>query len=296
VQIVINDEPISYTLEDERTVGQVVAEIEKWLAGQRLAVSAVRSDEDELPLYAPERWSSVSVEAVGTLYVTASTFREMKLATLQTMLQYLTLMQSGIETRRDIQLKELLDEYPYIRDSLNELVGLGNGSEASSGLDTLIENSGLLEGSIRDDETRTALTRHIDDLKMIIVDRSREATEPRREAASTAVLLQQSIPEISEVSVLLQTGKDQQAMASVVRFTELLGKVVRIVPYLAESDPDLIAGDGANRSVPQIAAELNEFLHDLISAFDAKDSVLIGDLLEYEIAPRVQEIAQIFAA
>ncbi|HUX51782.1 MAG TPA: hypothetical protein VMW73_13375 [Spirochaetia bacterium] len=296
MQIVINDEPISYTLENERTLGQVVAEIEKWLAGQRLAVSAVRSDENELPLYAPERWTSVSVDGVGTLHVTASTFREMKLATLETMRQYLTLMQSGIETRRDIQLKELLDEYPYIRDSLNELVGVGNGSQASSALDALIETSGLLDGAIKDDETRTALARHIDDLKLIIVDRSREATQPRREAASTAVLLQQSIPEISEVSVLLQTGKDQQAMASVVRFTELLGKVVRIVPYLAESNPDLIAGDGSDRSLPEIASELNGFLHELISAFDAKDSVLIGDLLEYEIAPRVQEIAQLFAA
>jgi hypothetical protein len=38
-------------------------------------------------------------------------------------------------------------------------------------------------------------------------------------------------------------------------------------------------------------SELNPVLRDLVAAFDARDSVLIGDLLEYEIAPRMERIA-----
>ena len=38
--------------------------------------------------------------------------------------------------------------------------------------------------------------------------------------------------------------------------------------------------------------ELNGFLKELIDAFQINDSVLIGDLLEYEIAPRLEGLIQ----
>ena len=36
--------------------------------------------------------------------------------------------------------------------------------------------------------------------------------------------------------------------------------------------------------------ELNKILKELLEAFAAKDSVLIGDLMEYEIAPRLEQL------
>ena len=38
--------------------------------------------------------------------------------------------------------------------------------------------------------------------------------------------------------------------------------------------------------------ELNSVLKELIDAFHINDSVLIGDLLEYEIAPRLEGLIQ----
>jgi hypothetical protein len=36
--------------------------------------------------------------------------------------------------------------------------------------------------------------------------------------------------------------------------------------------------------------ELNGILQELVEAFQSQDTVLIGDLLEYETVPRIQEI------
>ncbi len=43
-----------------------------------------------------------------------------------------------------------------------------------------------------------------------------------------------------------------------------------------------------NKSSKEFYEELNSNLKELIEAFKTNDSVLIGDLLEYEIAPRIE--------
>ena len=53
-----------------------------------------------------------------------------------------------------------------------------------------------------------------------------------------------------------------------------------LVPFLS---PDPERG--------KLLAEFNPVLKELVAAFGTKDSVLIGDLLEYEIAPRMQRLA-----
>jgi len=295
LKILVNDEPIQFTLEGEKNLGEVVSQIERWLFENRLTLSGLKVDGDELPLYAPDRWKAHPLEAVEKVQVTASTYREMKLSTLQTMLQYIMLLHNGIEARRDADLGELLAEYTYIRESLVTLLGSVPDGQHALPLDDMLERSGLIEGTLRDETQRGPLLAHLKDLQLLVIDRMKEVTQPEQEAASTARLLDGSIPEISDVSVLLQTGKDRDAMAAVVRFTELLSKLIRIVPYLSEIDSELVGRSVEGRSLGEITSELNGFLQELVDAFSAHDSVLIGDLLEYEIAPRIKSVVTLFS-
>jgi hypothetical protein len=41
----------------------------------------------------------------------------------------------------------------------------------------------------------------------------------------------------------------------------------------------------------RLLAELTPVLREVVAAFGARDSVLIGDLLEYEVAPRLARLA-----
>jgi hypothetical protein len=294
VQIVVNDEPISFTLENEQTMGQIVDQLEDWLTTQRLAISSVTVDKEELPLYARERWNAHPITNVDRVQVTASTLREMKLSMLRTMLEYLMLLGKGIETHRDAELGELLGEYPYIRASINNLIGVSAQAHTSSALDSLLHESGLNEGAIADENVRDTLVRHIRDIQIVVLDRMKEVTQPEQEAAAATVLLKDAVPQINDVSVMLQTGRDAEAMSVIVRFTELLGKIVRIIPYLSETNSELLVDRIEGADLSETANELNGFLNELVAAFGAQDSVLIGDLLEYEIAPKVQRLVQFF--
>jgi hypothetical protein len=67
-------------------------------------------------------------------------------------------------------------------------------------------------------------------------------------------------------------------MNIVARFVELVSKVTRLL------------SSEQQESCARQVEELNGILQELVEAFQSQDTVLIGDLLEYETVPRIQEI------
>ena len=92
-------------------------------------------------------------------------------------------------------------------------------------------------------------------------------------------LLRGCMAELKDVSVLLQTGRDKPAMEIVIRFADVVQSLpMDLLPFLPDTER------------ARILVELTPILRDLVAAFGSRDSVLIGDLLEYEVAPRVERI------
>ena len=78
-------------------------------------------------------------------------------------------------------------------------------------------------------------------------------------------------------------------MDSMVRFSELSQSLVRVVASVFTSNSD-VKVDVGGMPLQDFYGELNSILEELLEAFEAKDSVLIGDLMEYEIAPRLEQL------
>jgi len=116
-------------------------------------------------------------------------------------------------------------------------------------------------------------------------ERLSEAEDPLHAMTSTARLFTALRDELALVSVKLQTGKEAEAMHTVVLVVELINKTVRILPdYIGCIDSELsIEG----KSVQDFYDDFNSVLRELMDAFEHKDSILIGDLAEYEILPRM---------
>jgi hypothetical protein len=77
-------------------------------------------------------------------------------------------------------------------------------------------------------------------------------------------------------------------MNAIVRFSDLFEGVGRVLPALgAANRPFPSLGD---RSLGEFYTEMNGHLSELLEAFAAQDSVLIGDLMEYEVAPRLEQL------
>ncbi|MFW5729734.1 MAG: hypothetical protein ACOCYG_08710, partial [Spirochaetota bacterium] len=128
----------------------------------------------------------------------------------------------------------------------------------------------------------------------VLNTRIRELATPFREARKTEQALRTLMPELEEVSILLQTGEEQKAMSLIVQFSELVERLLRVL-VAVDSRYGGTAGAPRQASAPlrQLTDSLQSTLEELVAAFNDMDTVLIGDLLEYDMLPRVEKLLEL---
>lgn len=99
--------------------------------------------------------------------------------------------------------------------------------------------------------------------------------------------LSASVPLLEEIPVHLLTGKDQTVMETIHAFSVQVERLYRALPLLPLTgipDERLMVGEVPLASYP---GELAPLLGELLSALERKDTVTVGDIAEYELAPRI---------
>ncbi len=107
-------------------------------------------------------------------------------------------------------------------------------------------------------------------------------------------LYEDLIPVLPEVSVLLQKACDKDAMEIIQKLTTLIDGSISI--FLASKNLDANIFDNLEingTSFDSFFDSLTEHLHELVSAIENKDSVMIGDLVEYEFLPNIEEMKEL---
>lgn len=94
--------------------------------------------------------------------------------------------------------------------------------------------------------------------------------------------------ELENIPVLMQSGKDAAAGVLIKRVADEIENFCRVASLSPEKYDKMIL-DGKQFSV--FFAEFSPILKDFESALESKDTVLMGDLAEYELTPRIRAIA-----
>ena len=308
MRLTINGEQVSYSLENERTLGEVVRGIQAWLAGAGFLITGMRAagasgaDSQDLLKAPPADWGGTSVESVQELDVQAAHTGELKLAHWRTVDAWLGMLASEIRPAPEgggsdaqaVGLENLLADFPETIEGLRTNPFLPPGSDAVDRFKALFEGHAASAGSPQPGrpgkaadgvrrwpaETARAAAAIVDELRAGLQSRIADAAQPADALARCAAKVKDSLTRLPEVSLLLQTGRDKDAMDIVIGFADTVQALLMLVPFLA---PDPARG--------KLLAEFTPVLKELVVAFGTKDSVLIGDLLEYEIAPRMQRLA-----
>ncbi len=283
MEIHINDQPLAFSLENERTLGEVVRGLEQWLAGSELVLCEARWEGRDLLATPAEEWSATAPEQVQRLELTVRHASELRLENLRTLKEFLGAVRefaAGPEARAAAELQR---GYPYFLDSLRRHFSEAEVGGELEGLAALAEGGGPEQLCRLAPEARSRLSDAASALGERIGRLLAEVDDPRAALARLAAELEGAAAGISEVSVLLATGRDRQAMEAVVRFSELSQRLLRLLGTLG------VPAVGG-REPREFFAGLNGMLRELLAAFQARDTVLIGDLLEYEIAPRLRQL------
>lgn len=279
MQIYVNDVEIDVKLEDEQTVADVMRGIEPWLVTGWHALVGVQADGAVIER---DAWVGTPLAGVDRLAIQARDLRSERITGLQTVVEYLELAGRVLAEGNDAQVAEVLVEHAAIDSGLTALAPDLAGLVASA-IDRSSESQG---GSSERAET----VQRVERLRTIVVSRVRELSDPVAETRATLPLLSSLVQSFEQIPGMLQTGAGAEAMLAISRFTELAARIVRMLPLLALERPALDAA-----AAGQTIAAINEQLVELETAFGAGDYVLIGDVLEYELMPRFEELSAMLA-
>ena len=275
MQIFIDNDKLDFQLEKEKTLFDIIDAMRKWLSAENfiiseLSVDNVQKDHSDTNLLKKQEIGTVSEINISTI-----SLHELKLSQLNAIQEFFILVLKNIESGNSESLIKLLDDYSSIKPFLK------------SNIDRVYEsNNGFIENIL---ENKAEIGDHLEELRifseniLIIAEtRKNEIITPEKELEQLKNSFEKTAEDAGNVSILLQTGKDREAMETVIEFVEFLKKFSRILGIL-----------DIKKSIPVKKEEISEFnsmLKELCSAIENSDSVLVGDLLEYEIIPVVENI------
>lgn len=275
MRILVNQQELSVTLEDERTVGDVVEQLRNWLATSGMRISRLAMNATDISDSERSQWETRPLDDIDELSIETRPPIDRDPDALLTLIEYLELLARALKSADSDSLRDVLGEYRYVASALEGVLrATGQPGELLAPIESItaavIDTTGETVPSGDDLEVLKAdAERNVDTALSGVQSRLSEVIRPEEELQVTAGLLSRTLPEVAEVAVLLQQGRDEEAMRRIVRFTDLAGKYVRL------------SNDGEME-------QLHEPLNELVDAFDNKDTVLIGDLLEYEVVPRLE--------
>jgi hypothetical protein len=282
MEILVNREPLDYQLESETSLGEVVDGVQEWLNDGKFTITSLDVNDEAYPIHDRQSWQDIDLDAVERLEIEAIPLSDAKQTTLIALIEFLDILDDILRLRQEERLREVVVELPYVREQIAAIIPTYVDSQTG-----VLFNAQLNSGALPEESVVASLHNELTDLKTLLLSRAKELVYPLRELAVTLGTLRSFASNLEEVPVLLQTGKDTEAMQMVITLTELLSRVYRVAP-LAEQ------ADGADqldlRGLRALLGELAPQLRELEEAFKVKDTVLVGDLLEYEVAPRLLQL------
>jgi hypothetical protein len=286
MEILVNREPLDFTLEDEQSLGEVVDGLQAWLTTGQFTITSIDVNDTSYPIHNRKAWEQIEVKGVRRLSVEALPRTSADQNAILAVDDYLSLLQEALTSEDQEALTDLLGELPHVRE---RIIAFFPSLADSAGESSVLVSDQLDLGAVQESE-RIRLTTEITQLRSLLVARAREFAFPVREMAITLGQLSSASEELEQVPVQLQTGEGAQAMRTVISLTELLGRVFRLTPLVESAEN---RGDLDVVRIRTFTQETSEVLAELAQAFEINDTVLVGDLLEYELAPRMRTVSEL---
>jgi hypothetical protein len=266
MEITINGHAADIALDNEKTVGEIMAGLEQWLAntGQRLSGFSINNT----PV------ASSSFEEIFKKDIASVKVLDIKTISLSELfLESLLNLHTDIEEFENMKFDEkqkflsIWKERPQALFSLDQMPDLYN----------IFVN--LFSGG---DINKTIVF-------SVIEERLREVNEPLQELSNLRTLMDETCTKLTDLALDIQTGKDAQAAKTIQVFSGLSEKMLRIVKQL-DIQGILSQEKGEKDAFSVIINEFGKIIKELLEAYEKHDTVLVGDIAEYEASPKLREL------
>jgi hypothetical protein len=269
MNISIDGNALDVTLEDEQTVGDLFASLEHWLSQTGFRCTGVTLDGKNVPASEVENAFSTGLDDVGQIDIQTTSVAQLYADTLLDAAFFLA---------------------RYADADTGENAGMGKQEMGKEGTARAWNESGARSFL---SENHPGFAKKMDDylargagdgavLGEEIAERLREITNPEAALLSMKEKIYDITARLEVLSLNMQMGKDREATETVYEFSKTAEKLFRIIQLMPA------AADGAEDRL--FFEEFTGVLKEFFQAYQTQDSVLAGDLAEYEVSPRLLEL------
>ncbi|MDR2617632.1 MAG: hypothetical protein LBC62_02070 [Treponema sp.] len=264
MEILINSSPADITLENEKTIGDVLAGMEQWLAGSGNRLSGLLIDGKMISARELDGVFGLELKGLKTLDIRISSWQELAAEALGVLRETCNLYASAsFEDRSGIYAYwESSPAAAFLADRIPDMAAFAART---------FQGEGLAPGA----------------LGVLAEERLRELGDPAGETAAIEGLVSEIAARMEDLPLDIQTGKDARAAETMQLFSRIGEKLFRILFILRLSRQGAEDFTVNGLHVREFMDDFNAALKELTAAYENRDSVLIGDLAEYEMAPRL---------
>jgi hypothetical protein len=266
MNIFINTKPAEITLDTEKTLADVMLGLEQWISPTGNRIKGISVNGKETFTDALGETFCTDVKDIEKLDVFICSWRELAAEAMELLYETCILYgKASFDERTNIFGKwEDSSAARFLASDISDLYHLARHTLSGEGL--------ILQ-----------------DLTMLIEERLREIANPALEISDSETRIRIITERMEELPLDMQTGKDQRAAETVQLFSQMGEKLFRIFFILKSEglsfETFLIDGLPAR----SFMEEFNAALRELSAAYEGKDTVLVGDIAEYELAPRLMK-------
>ena len=267
MNIFINEKPAEITLDTEKTLGDVLSGIEQWIASTGNRIQRISINDRDVPGDELEKVFPLEINEIEKMDVFISSWRELAAEALTDLYETCVLYgNAAFEERSQIIADwKNCSAARFLASDICDLYNLALRTLNGDGLP-------------------------LSDFTVLIEERLREIADPVKEIAKMESQVRIIADRMGEFPLDMQTGKDRRASETVQLFSGIGEKLFRIF-FIYKSEgllQDTFEIDGL--PVRTFIDDFIAALKELSTAYENRDTVLAGDIAEYELAPRLLEI------
>jgi len=263
--IKINGKPLDYTLSNEKTLIEIVAGLEQWLSNSGHRLSEISVDGQDVDASMVEEIFKKDIKTVKCIEVRTNSISELTTACI-------------------INLKRDIDKYEKL--NFDEKVKFFENWQESAQAQYISEEMPELYAYFTDTFSKGNIP--VQTLRAITEEAQREVIEPVKELENLEPILNEICNKLTDLPLNIQTGKDLLAAKTIEIFSSITEKILRIFNQL-NIQGYLLQIEKAKK----IAHDFGDFkniLMELLEAYEKHDTIIIGDLAEYEASPKLKEL------
>jgi hypothetical protein len=320
MEIQINDCPVDFKLDSEKTIGEIINAISCWTQQRNLIFTEARINNEN---YLIDQVPDISIDTINTLNCLVQSKADTIISSMDAGIDYCSRVfnyfnKSVTEKKIDnSEIKNIITGIEWIVEvigKISDLLGLNiqdvryKDNEAAFYINSLIEfkksilhlkENKLLEYISREKEIFPAVSSIF---KMLLMSENMRSVVIQNIDSPDVLIMslykiKEDIPvqlkTLEEIAIAYQTGKDDVASEKLEHFIDFIFNYSRICYQVApvfEIDPaDVIVG---NLSLEKKNLEIQDILYKIKDVMENNDIISLSDIFEYEMKPALENLDQ----